>query len=767
MRWSWVGLLAVVLACAEAPRPVQKKTRWPVDEVAFTVRTVDPTGQPVPGVALVARRADQGSLISRSGTSDAAGTVRLRVMPGWYVLQAEAPGFVRTLDMDARIAPGSEARLELTLKRAVPFAGHVVDLEGRPVAGARLQLTLSGDEESALSTESDADGRFRIDSVPAGTVKLLAEKDEWSPTRLELETPQPELTVVMGGLGSLRVQVRGPDGKLSSAASAWIFAEDEDEEHFFELFPEKRSDATVFQKLRAGRYRVSGRYAPASGDCLWTRGIEVQVLPGQQAEATVSFEGVQDVGPWRGVAVDARGNALATGVVKAWLENGSLDDVGMHGRCDVRPGLDGSFALPHVFKAPVSLEWTATHPSMGLLADGPLPAGTGEPVMFRSGIGLLKGRVLRPDGQAQAHFKIHSYSEEDPRGEYEQNVPSSHTYQWVIEAEGFAPALVRAEGRAHEILTVPDVVLDVGRIVHGRVVAEDGKTGVPGQEVELVEVFDLETRWRRRPHKATTNADGHFRFEHVAGRRQFLRVDAKEQGTVLRGLEPDEVSVQLWLVPGAELGGSVTVGARVPLAGVNLELRCEGGFKADARTDAVGHYSVSVPANRPCFMHAKASLLNVRPRPRPPRVSFSPRLINLAPASQHRLDFEPRQGPAHLRVSVKASREFVTAFVLPGDVPWPGSPEALDELLRAGFEPEPWQNAWESEDGESGIVPSFLSGARFDFRRLPLGRYTLFIREEEHGLDELLRIPVDLARAGVHAVDSKRPAQEGGRLYTR
>ncbi|RKG85277.1 carboxypeptidase regulatory-like domain-containing protein [Corallococcus sp. CA049B] len=765
MRWSWVGLLAVVLACAEAPRPVQTKTRWPMEEVAFTVRTVDPAGQPVPGVALVARRADQGSLISRSGTSDATGTVRLRVMPGWYVVQAEAPGFVRMLHTDARIPPGEEVRLELTLTRTAPFAGRVVDLEGRPVAGAQLRLTHSGDEEAVLHTESDGDGRFRFDNVPAGAVKLLAEKEEWSPTRLKLAAPQPELTVVMGGLGSLRVQVRRPDGTLSSAASSSIYPEDK--ERFFELVPEQRSDATVFQGLPAGRYRVSGRYGPPSGDCVWTRGIEVQVLPGQQAEATVSFEGILDVGPWRGVAVDASGKALAPGQVTAWLAHGSLDDMGLHGRCDVRSEPDGSFAFPHVFQAPVSLEWSATPSTMRWFVDGPLPRGAGEPATFRPIIGLLKGRVLRPDGQAQTHFKVHSHSEEDPRGEYEHGVPTSHTYQWVIEAEGFAPALVRAEGREHEILTVPDVVLDVGRTVHGHVVAEDGKTGVPGQEVALLEVFDLETRWRRRPHTVTTGADGHFQFDHVAGRRLFLRVDAKAQGTVLRGLEPDEVSVQLRLVPGAELEGFVTEGARVPLAGVNLEVRCEGGFKVDARTDAMGHYSVRVPANRPCFMHAEASPLNVMPRPLPPRVFFSPRRIHLAPASHHRLDFEPRHGPAHLQVSVRASREFVTAFVLPGDVPWPGSPEALDALIRAGFEPEPWSHSWVSEDGDSIVVPSFMSGARFDFRTLPLGHYTLFIREEEQGLDELLRIPVDLSRDGVHAVNSERPAREGGRLYTR
>ncbi|NOK09722.1 hypothetical protein [Corallococcus exercitus] len=65
------------------------------------------------------------------------------------------------------------------------------------------------------------------------------------------------------------------------------------------------------------------------------------------------------------------------------------------------------------------------------------------------------------------------------------------------------------------------------------------------------------------------------------------------------------------------------------------------------------------------------------------------------------------------------------------------------------------------------FIPSFMVGADFDFGHLTLGHYTLFIREEMDGADGLLRIPVDLARAGVHVVNSERPAQGGGRPYTR
>ncbi|MFP2898968.1 carboxypeptidase regulatory-like domain-containing protein [Corallococcus sp. 4LFB] len=758
-----MGLVVMLLACAEAPRPVRTKTRWPVEEAAFTVRVVDPAGQPVPGVKLVARRADHGSLVSRSGTSDATGTVRLHVMPGWYVVQAEAPGFVNLLHPDARIAPGAETRLELTLMRAVPFAGRVVDLEGRPVAGARLRLTPSGDGDSSLRSESDAEGRFHFDNVPAGAVKLRAEKDGWSPTRLELSTPQTELTVVMGGLGSLRVRVLGPDGRPSPEGSASLSSMDEARP--LALSPERTPEATLFQELPAGRYRVTGRYAPAQ-DCWWDRSVEVQVAPGARAEATVSFEGSQGLGTWRARAVDAMGQGLGGATGMLWTWNASQSELEAYGGCHFQTGRDGEFVIQGLLEAPSTMSLTVPNRRLDWKSQGPPPPGTGEALVFREAFGGLEGRVVRPDGVPVGYFEIDGHSQHGREGSYLYSVSMTHVYQWVIEVLGFAPALVRAEGRDGELLKVPDVILDVGRTVHGRVVAEDGSTGIPMQEVELVEVFDLEGHGGRHPWTARTDADGYFRFEHVASRRQFLRVDAKARGTVLRELGPDEESVKLRLVPGVELEGAVTDGARVPLVRVNLKVRCEGGFRVSAESDIAGNYAAHIPGNRSCFVHAEGSPLNV-PVPRPPPMSFSPKLIRLAPATHHRLDLVPRQGPALLRVSVNASREFVTAFVLPGEVPWPRSPRALDAAIRAGFGPEPMPEAWTSEDGDSLIAPNFLVGADFDFGHLPLGHYTLFIREEMDGADGLLRIPVDLSRAGVHVVDSERPAQGGGRPYMR
>ncbi|MBN9684958.1 MULTISPECIES: carboxypeptidase-like regulatory domain-containing protein [unclassified Corallococcus] len=754
MRWSWVGLLAVVLACAEAPRPVVK--RWPLEEVAVSVRVVDAANQPIPGVSLVARRADRGSAVAREGTTDAAGTARLQVMPGWYVLQAQARGFVSVTRTDARVPFGDEVRWDVTLERAAPVAGRVVDLEGRPVAGARLELNLSDETLSVPPAESDAEGRFQFDGVPAGTVKLRAEKKGWSPTRLELAAPAPEVTVVMAGLGKMRVRVLDPQLRRMPEPSVSISLAEEGERPITKS-PIQVPEAILFLNLPAGRYHVSGRYEPSAG-CGWERVIEVQVLPGQQVEATVSFEGVEGFGPWRARAVDDKGRALGGGKVMAWMGESGEDAPGLRGRCEARVEPDGSFALSRVLGRPFMVAWNSDEPSPTRLLKGAFGAGTGEALVFPPESGALKGRVVRPDGWPVGYFEVDGVSPNNPRSEYVQNVWMTQTYQWVIDVLGFAPALVRAQGRVGEVLQVPDVVLDEGRTVQGRVFARDGRTGVPGQEVELVEGFDLETKARRRPHTVTTDAGGRFRFEHVAGRRLFLRVDAKERGTVLQTLEPDASAVRLRLVPRAELQGSVTDGAQVPLAGVGLRVRCEGGFEASTETDWTGHYAVNIPGDRECFVHPVVSPLNVRDVFLPPPVSFAPTRLRLTPGSRHALDPVPRQGAASLKVSVEASREFVTAFLLPGDVPWPRSSESLDALIRAGFNPD---------GDDDGFAPSFMLGAVFHFSHLPLGHYTLFIRDEMDGADAVLRMPVELTGSGVHVVQSERPGLGGGRPYTR
>ncbi|WP_242589485.1 carboxypeptidase-like regulatory domain-containing protein [Corallococcus macrosporus] len=559
---------------------------------------------------------------------------------------------------------------------------------------------------------------------------------------------------MMWGLSSLQVRVLDPQGRPLPGGPASI--EGMGELRDLPMHRKETPDAALFEQLPAELYRVTGRYEPMPG-CEWQRTLESQVLPGTRTEATVSFQDVPNGGPWRGRAVDLKGRPLAHGVVTAWM--GGTGGVGMSGRCMARTEADGSFAIPFVFQAPSKLTWSVNESRTGGEMEARPPSAADAPWVFSSDSGVLKGRVLRPDGRAAWYFEIDGHAVANPRGEYTRYVSASGPVQWVIgNVHGFAPALVRAEGRLDETVTVPDVLLEEGRTVRGRLVAADGWTNVAGQEVELREVFDLEVRGRHAPRTAVTDEDGRFRFENVASRPQLIRVHAKGRGTVLRPLHPEDDSVKSRLVADAELQGAVTGGAKVPLAGVHLEVRCEGGFEVEATTDVAGRYTMHVPGDRNCFVHAVARPLNVS-TPQPPPVSFAPRRIRLGPGSHPALDIEARQGPGTVRVHVEASREFVSAFIVPGDIPMPVSGEALDALLREGSGDDSWD--------PDGATPSFMAAARFHFGHLPLGRYTVFVRDEVDGGDSVTRMPLVLDDARMHTVTLDRPAYRGGTFIRR
>nr|WP_255425929.1 MULTISPECIES: carboxypeptidase-like regulatory domain-containing protein [Corallococcus] len=748
----------MTLACASGRRQALESLD-PLEEVALTVRVRTSEGRPVPGAALVIWRAPPAPP-SRIGTTDAQGTLRLKRRPGRYSVHAEARGFVQSARTEVRLAPESEAGLELTLTPAVPFSGRVVDPKGTPVVGAMLRLLPSGDPDLWLDVESDEQGRFVFEGVPEGAAVLRVEKEDWSLTRLELTAPQQDLSVVLGGLGSLRVRVLDPQGRLLPGGDAEITREFD--KSTLELFPEETDEAVVYPRLAAGRYRVRGYYSPAKG-CNWSSVVEADVLPEQSAEVTVSFVGVRGVGPLKGRAVGRDGRGLGNSKVSVWTER-VRDEPGTHGTCTVDTDPDGRFVLPDPLEQPKTLLLRAKGEAPWQSEGSPVP-GEDAPVVFQSDHGGLEGRVLGPDGHPVERFGLSAsrWEQHHPQGRYGIDAFFTQTYQWIIDADGFATALVRAKGRPHEVLPLPDVILDRGRIVQGRVVAEDGRTGVPSLKVMLLDPFELTDRVSapHPPHRtAITDADGRYRFEHVASRIQLLRVDAQAQGTVLYELMPDEASVDLRLVPLAWLSGTVTVGARVPLAGVDLNVRCEGKFGVSTSTDASGRYEVRVPGDRECFVHLTDAAPKDEVRPWPPPLAFSPQRLQLPPHAWRPLDFEARQGPAALHLRFPVPNEFLDAFLLPGEPPMPGTTLAMEALIRAGFVADWTPTIVRPERGLEELFFPLLRRSNYVFSALPLGRYTLFITQEMNGGLHVLRVPVDLKDAGTRLITSGHPGED-------
>jgi hypothetical protein len=90
------------------------------------------------------------------------------------------------------IEPTTKPELgDILLDRGVSVAGRVVDLEGRPVAAARVHVQPLGWRLDPLASRrethgvppafSGRDGRYRIDGVPAGSVNVVAGSPDLAP----------------------------------------------------------------------------------------------------------------------------------------------------------------------------------------------------------------------------------------------------------------------------------------------------------------------------------------------------------------------------------------------------------------------------------------------------------------------------------------------------------------------------------------------------------------------------------------------------------
>lgn len=125
---GWIALLAVLGLGAQVPGAAQER----VATISILVR--DPAGGPVSGVEVLVSGADW-----HEGTTDAAGQVRLRVVPGvWEVAPSHSEFAVLPTDQSVLVRSGGISALEF---RALPKTGAV---RGRVVFRSLLPAALTG-----------------------------------------------------------------------------------------------------------------------------------------------------------------------------------------------------------------------------------------------------------------------------------------------------------------------------------------------------------------------------------------------------------------------------------------------------------------------------------------------------------------------------------------------------------------------------------------------------------------------------------------------
>jgi len=203
-------------------------------------RVVDGSRRPIEGAEIwvsdcrVAWSA--GDIVARS---DASGEFTLPAAAPWHyaAARAEGLGWSEVVSIDGNGDDRRTARVELQIDRpGATVRGVVRDGGGHPIAGALLLAydhsrgsRLAGDgrilgDPPPVVARSGADGTYRLDSVPFGTIALFADHPRFAPREATVEIAQRDLAhdFTLEGGGTLELRVVDERGFAVEGATAHL-----------------------------------------------------------------------------------------------------------------------------------------------------------------------------------------------------------------------------------------------------------------------------------------------------------------------------------------------------------------------------------------------------------------------------------------------------------------------------------------------------------------------------------------------------------------
>ncbi len=190
---------------------------------------VDKSGRPVEGVRITLGYIKGTQGLQATALSHGDGKFRFPQLPpgGTFELTAVRTGFART-KATGRTAPAGQPSplTRIVMEDGQTVFGRVVDLDGRPIAGATVKLL--GDREESFEAVSDAEGRFEFRHLSPGRTSVQATHPEYAPAflnRVEIPSGTPRVD-----LGTLRLppgefiegRVTDSRGAPIKGAAVWV-----------------------------------------------------------------------------------------------------------------------------------------------------------------------------------------------------------------------------------------------------------------------------------------------------------------------------------------------------------------------------------------------------------------------------------------------------------------------------------------------------------------------------------------------------------------
>jgi protocatechuate 3,4-dioxygenase beta subunit len=248
------GRMAVASARREVEVTAGQQVRVDLD-LAGTVRvsgrvTVD--GKPV--VADVGFSSEQGAMARTRSREDGSYEILLAA-PGRYHIYALAEQFGDRHFQTVREVRGGET-IDIDLREQV-IEGSVVDAVTRqPVAGALVTLAPASGALTSVAAEvpTDANGRFRIATTTAGSLRLIASAQGYAQRVVPVSGSSSQYAFELTPVGDLRIRVL--DARTGTPLDAYLVFGDEN--GIIPARPRRSADGTAFlYSLAPGRYRVT------------------------------------------------------------------------------------------------------------------------------------------------------------------------------------------------------------------------------------------------------------------------------------------------------------------------------------------------------------------------------------------------------------------------------------------------------------------------------------------------------------------------------